>query len=37
MAGRAKLANDAWESLLTVHAIFMKSLRRRAASGATSR
>ena len=25
MAGRAKLANDAWESLLTVHATFMKS------------
>ena len=24
MAGRAKLANDAWESLLTVHAVFMK-------------
>jgi len=25
MTGRAKLANDAWESLLTVHATFMKS------------
>jgi DNA-binding MarR family transcriptional regulator len=25
MSGRARLANDAWESLLTVHAIFMKS------------
>jgi len=25
MAGRARLANDAWESLLTVHATFMKS------------
>lgn len=24
MAGHAKLANDAWESLLTVHAVFMK-------------
>lgn len=24
MAGRAKVANDAWESLLTVHAVFMK-------------
>ena len=24
MAGRARLANDAWESLLTVHAVFMK-------------
>ncbi|MGB3909543.1 MAG: MarR family transcriptional regulator [Pseudolysinimonas sp.] len=25
MTGRARLANDAWESLLTVHAAFMKS------------
>lgn len=25
MSGRARLANDAWESLLTVHATFMKS------------
>lgn len=25
MTGRARLANDAWESLLTVHATFMKS------------
>jgi DNA-binding MarR family transcriptional regulator len=25
MTGRAQLANDAWESLLTVHATFMKS------------
>jgi DNA-binding MarR family transcriptional regulator len=25
MSGRARLANDAWESLLTVHASFMKS------------
>lgn len=25
MTARAKLANDAWESLLTVHATFMKS------------
>ena len=25
MSGRARLANDAWESLLTVHAAFMKS------------
>ncbi len=25
MVGRARLANDAWESLLTVHAAFMKS------------
>ena len=25
MTGRAKLANDAWESLLTAHAVFMKS------------
>lgn len=25
MAGRARLANDAWEGLLTVHATFMKS------------
>jgi Transcriptional regulators len=24
MSGRARLANDAWESLLTVHATFMK-------------
>ncbi|HWH97849.1 MAG TPA: MarR family transcriptional regulator [Pseudolysinimonas sp.] len=24
MSGRARLANDAWESLLTVHAAFMK-------------
>jgi len=24
MTGRAKRANDAWESLLTVHAVFMK-------------
>ena len=25
MSGRSRLANDAWESLLTVHATFMKS------------
>lgn len=25
MTGKARLANDAWESLLTVHAAFMKS------------
>lgn len=25
MSGRARLANEAWESLLTVHATFMKS------------
>jgi DNA-binding MarR family transcriptional regulator len=25
MTGRARLANDAWESMLTVHATFMKS------------
>jgi DNA-binding MarR family transcriptional regulator len=25
MTGRARLANDAWEALLTVHATFMKS------------
>jgi DNA-binding MarR family transcriptional regulator len=25
MSGRARLANDAWESLITVHATFMKS------------
>jgi len=29
MAGRAKLANDAWESLLTVHAVFMKGFAAR--------
>jgi DNA-binding MarR family transcriptional regulator len=29
MTGRAKLANDAWESLLTVHATFMKAFAAR--------
>lgn len=29
MSGRAKLANDAWESLLTVHAEFMKGFAAR--------